>query len=118
MIVEKRFVRFDVSGFVEDKKTGFLHNEESVLGILNEFSEKAERATPIENGKNRYGVDVAYFRRTINRELNRPLTDHTPQELARVLARLSRTAAPEVMHEPEFKLEKPFKGRTQRNTGE
>lgn len=57
---------------------------------------------PNEQGKNRYGLDMAYFRRLINRELNRPLTDFKPDELARVLARASRTADPVVLHEPEF----------------
>jgi len=55
-----------------------------------------------ENGKNRYGLDVSYFRNAINRELNIPLTNHKPDELARVLARLSRTADESVMFEPEF----------------
>lgn len=60
---------------------------------------------PNEQGTNRYGLDVAYFRKTINRELNRDLRNFKPDELARVLARLSRTADKAVMHEPEFKLE-------------
>lgn len=55
-----------------------------------------------ENGKNRYGLDVSYFRNAINRELNRPLANHKPDELARVFARLSRTADESVMFEPEF----------------
>lgn len=33
------------------------------------------------------------------------MSNHRPDELARVLARLSRTADPAVMHEPEFKKE-------------
>ena len=57
---------------------------------------------PSEVGTNRYGLDVGYFRKTINRELNRNLVDFKPDELARVLARLSRTADSTVMKEPEF----------------
>ena len=56
----------------------------------------------VENGKNRYGLDVSYFRNVINRELNRPLTNHKPDELARVFAVLSRTADESVMFEPQF----------------
>lgn len=57
---------------------------------------------PSEHGKNRFGLDMSYFRNAINRELNRPLTDYRPDELAREHARLSRTADLAVMHEPEF----------------
>lgn len=53
-------------------------------------------------GKNRYGLDMSYFRNLFDRELNKPLADFTPKELARVLARASRTADPDVMHEQEF----------------
>jgi len=59
-------------------------------------------AVPNEHGKNRYGVDVAYFRNVINRELNRSLMDFKPSELARVFARLSRTADSKVLLEKEF----------------
>ncbi|MBO7920968.1 hypothetical protein J5X92_01890 [Alteromonas sp. K632G] len=64
--------------------------------------ELEQNLLPIENGKNRYGLDVSYFRNAINRELNRSLANHKPDELARVLARLSRTADESVMFEPEF----------------
>lgn len=57
---------------------------------------------PQERGANRYGLDMAYFRNLFNRELNRPLVDFTPSELARVLARAARTADPAVLQEPEF----------------
>lgn len=63
---------------------------------------KAEPPTPNEQGKNRYGLDMAYFRNVINRELNRPLVDFKPDELSRVFARLSKTADKAVMFEPEF----------------
>ena len=69
---------------------------------------------PNEQGTNRYGLDVAYFRKTINRELNRDLRNFMPNELARVLARLSVTADKQVIHEPEFSeahnLEQQAKG--------
>ena len=66
---------------------------------------------PNEHGKNRYGLDMAYFRNLFNRELNRPLTDFRPDELARVLARAARTADPEVLGEAEFRTdERPTLG--------
>jgi len=65
-------------------------------------AELEQAALPNEQGTNRYGLDVAYFRNAINRELNRPLVDFKPDELARVFARLSRAADSSVMHEPEF----------------
>jgi hypothetical protein len=103
-----RFIRnFYVDGHpILDRKTGSFYgnyNKNDLIELLNCIAEKAERATPVENGKNRYGVDVSYFRKTINRELNRPLSDFRPDELARVFARLSKTADPDVMSEPEFR---------------
>ena len=62
---------------------------------------------PNEQGKNRYGLDMAYFRNLFNRELNRQLTDFRPDELARILARASRTADSEVLNEPEFRTTRP-----------
>ena len=50
---------------------------------------------------NRYGVDVDYFYKIIKRELT-DLSSHTPDELARVLARMSVTADSGVFKEPEF----------------
>ena len=64
--------------------------------------ELEQNKLPIENGENRYGLDVSYFRNVINRELNRSLDNYKPDELARVLARISRTADKSVMFEPEF----------------
>ena len=73
---------------------------------LDGFEGRADetRATimPSEHGKNRYGLDMAYFRELFNRELNRPLVDFRPDELARVLARAARTADAAVLQEPEF----------------
>ena len=60
------------------------------------------RRKNVDIGKNRHGLDMGYFRSLFDRELNKPLADFTPKELARVLARASRTADPDVMHEPEF----------------
>lgn len=60
------------------------------------------RRKNVDIGSNRYGLDMSYFRNLFDRELNKPLADFTPKELARVLARASRTADPDVMHEPEF----------------
>lgn len=57
---------------------------------------------PNETGTNEYGLDVAYFRKTINRELNRDISRFKPDEIARVLARLSVAADKSVIYEPEF----------------
>ena len=56
----------------------------------------------VEHGKNRYGLDVAYFRDLFNRELNRTLHDYRPHELARNLLRMARTADESVIAEAEF----------------
>lgn len=53
---------------------------------------------------NRYGLDDQYFRKWMKRVLASGLEHYTPQELARELARMSKAAAPEVMHEPEFSI--------------
>ena len=90
---------------IVDRQTGMIYTSAykgDLIEILNHLSRLADRATPIENGVNRYGVDVAYFRKTINRELNRPLTDFRPDELARMFARLSKAADESVLREPEF----------------
>ena len=50
---------------------------------------------------NRYGLDVSYFEKWISRAL-RDISNYKPSELARELARMSRTADSEVMKEPEF----------------
>jgi hypothetical protein len=103
----ERFVKnSDVDGHpILDQKSGVLYgnyNKKDLITLMNDLAEKAERATPIENGKNRYGVDVSYFLNLINRELNRPLADHTPSELARVCARIAKAADSDVLLEPEF----------------
>jgi hypothetical protein len=82
-----------------------FENDWNEINQLRTELEQVKKELPsIERGANRYGVDVAYFRKTINRELNRSLRDFRPSELARVFARLSRTADEKVMHEPEFAL--------------
>lgn len=84
-------------------------HQETIADLRTQLAKANERVAeleknqpPIENGKNRYGLDVSYFRNVFNRELNRPLDNYKPDELARVLARLSRTADESVMFEPEF----------------
>ena len=61
--------------------------------------------------KNRYGVDVTYFRRWFDRSLQN-LADYKPDELARELARMSRTADGKVL------LEREFNGRESLNDNE
>ena len=76
--------------------------DERIAELQQEVERLKENQLPIENGTNRYGVDIGYFRKTINRELNHGLENFKPDELARVLARLSRTADKNVLLEPEF----------------
>lgn len=51
--------------------------------------------------KNRYGADCAYFKGRMQL-LMRDMDNFRPDELARELARMSRTADAAVMHEAEF----------------
>lgn len=51
---------------------------------------------------NQYGLDNDYFERKIAILHRDGLRNWKPDELARELARMSRTAAKSVMHEPEF----------------
>lgn len=62
---------------------------------------------PNEQGTNRYGLDMSYFRKLINRELNRPLTDFRPDEFARVCARMAAAADRSVLQESEFGRKQP-----------
>lgn len=64
--------------------------------------EQSQQALPNEHGQNRYGLDMAYFRNVINRDLNQPLDNHPPADFARMLARMAKTACSEVLAEPEF----------------
>jgi len=50
---------------------------------------------------NRYGVDVTYFQRWFERSL-KDLSNYKPDELARELARMARTADKKVLSEKEF----------------
>ncbi len=50
---------------------------------------------------NRYGVDITYFKKWIARAF-RDMNDYKPDELARELARMSRTADSAVIMELEF----------------
>jgi hypothetical protein len=84
------------------------------------YTHPASAAVPNEHGKNRFGLDMAYFRNLFNRELNRPLTDFRPDELARVLARAARTADREVLGEAEFRTDAgiPVSGLGQRKAAQ
>lgn len=52
-------------------------------------------------GKNRFGLDIEYFKRRLNRFI-RDLADFPPDEAARELARIARTADATVLNEAEF----------------
>ncbi|MBY6032151.1 hypothetical protein KUV59_03150 [Marinobacter daepoensis] len=83
-----------------------------IVELVKEYlAAQARNSVPNEHGKNRYGLDMAYFRRLFNRELNRPLVDFRPDELARVLARAARTADAAVLQEPEFQAARAEGGR-------
>ncbi|GAB0151063.1 hypothetical protein [Marinobacterium sp. BA1] len=70
--------------------------------VEQERDQLKDEVPPNECGSNRYGLDCSYFRGVINRELNRPLVDFKPDELARVLMRMAVTADAAVLSEPEF----------------
>ena len=52
-----------------------LRIEHGLIATLTDKGAKVdiEIKVPIENGKNRYGLDMSFFRNLINRELNQPL---------------------------------------------
>lgn len=77
--------------------------------LVAKYAELKDQCPPVENGRNRYGLDVSYFRQLINRELNRSLTDFKPEKLARVFARASVTADKSVIFEDEFQALNPLK---------
>ncbi|MEQ5834194.1 hypothetical protein [Marinobacter sp. NFXS9] len=94
----------------ERQGDGYQSHETAVAWSFWQSAQFETVLVPNEHGKNRYGLDMAYFRRLFNRELNRPLVDFRPDELARVLARAARTADPNVLQEPEFHLEQAREG--------
>lgn len=59
----------------------------------------------IDDGKNRYGLDVSYFNRWFGRVFN-DLSNYMPSEFARELARMSKAADSDVVMEFEFSKEK------------
>lgn len=52
---------------------------------------------------NRYGLDVDYFKRKL-KIIIRDVDNYTPSELARELARMSRTSDSKVLLEEEFSI--------------
>ncbi|WP_100913528.1 hypothetical protein [Pseudoalteromonas spongiae] len=50
---------------------------------------------------NRYGLDASYFTSKLE-QLIRDIDNYTPDEFARVMARMSKTADKNVVLEPEF----------------
>lgn len=69
---------------------------------LEKGSLKVEDFLPNEQGTNRFGLDTAYFRKTINRELNRSFQDAKPDEMARIFMRLAIAADSSILQEEEF----------------
>lgn len=69
---------------------------------LKENSNATSVFVPQEFGRNRYGVDVGYFRNAINSNLNIKLENYTPTELATVFARLAITADSAIFNNLEF----------------
>lgn len=60
-----------------------------------------ETTAPVQQPRNRNGIDAHYFHRKLGLLL-RDFDSLTPDELARSLARLARTADSAVLSEPEF----------------
>lgn len=107
--LENGFVRCERCGDQEDTATLDCMIDLKRLQSLLTAAPTAP-AVPNEQGKNRYGLDMAYFRKLFNRELLRPLVDFRPDELARVLARAARTADASVLQEPEFNVAQAVQG--------
>jgi hypothetical protein len=91
--------RLDAVRELVDRNESFMN---TIARLDADLRAARENAPPIENGTNRYGLDMSYFRGVINRELMMALDNHKPDELARVFARLSVTADSSVIREPEF----------------
>ena len=83
-------------------KGAFVDPYQQIRELESRIAELERSVPPNEHGTNRYGLDMGYFRNLLNRELNKPLVDFRPDELARVLARASKAAWPEVLQEREF----------------
>lgn len=66
-----------------------------------EMLEVAPKWPGAARGSNRYGLDVGYFTQKMMRMV-RDMGDFKPAEMARVLARMSKTADSAVLAEPEF----------------
>lgn len=105
--------RDELAAYIQRVKSAYVaaNTWEDVGDILTEHPEtslrrlKEEWNVPTEeHGTNRYGLDVSYFRRLFNRELNRTLRDYRPDELARILLRAAVTADKSVLDEMEFAL--------------
>jgi len=96
--IEVRGFPGDLHGFITLLQSALTETPTSAVERL-----KNEWNCPTnENGTNRYGLDVAYFRNLFNRELNRTLQDYRPAELARNLLRMARTADKSIIAEAEF----------------
>jgi len=80
--------------------------DEIATAVAEIYTHPASADKQSEQGNNRYGVDMSYFRELFNRELNSSLGNYRPDELARVLARAARTADATVLSEPEFQVDK------------
>ncbi len=89
---------FDINGFIAILENMLKETPE----IAAERLRQEWNCPTVENGRNRYGLDVSYFRNLFNRELNRTLQNYRPHELARNLMRMARTADKAVISEPEF----------------
>ncbi len=87
-----------------DKTATLFELKEKLEDLKIENNALKEGSFRIETGINQYGVDIGYFRNTINRELNRSLSNFKPEELARVFARMALAADKEVLMEPEFQV--------------
>jgi hypothetical protein len=99
----KMFVKFDASGeFV----TCRLNKHGMVFDCDASYVPYWDQAVPAQqvkehSGTNEYGLDVGYMAGKLNLFL-RDIDRHTPDEAARVLARLAKVADEKVLAEPEF----------------
>lgn len=90
---------FYAAGHAEGPNPDFVYLTRISQAVIDGLAQ----VRPASAGKNRFGLDMDYLKRKLNR-LIRDLADFPPDEAARELARIARTADATVLAEDEFNL--------------
>ncbi|WP_223508958.1 MULTISPECIES: hypothetical protein [unclassified Pseudomonas] len=88
---------FYAAGYAQGPNPDFVYLTRISQAVIDGLAQ----VRPACAGKNRFGLDMDYLKRRLNR-LIRDLADFPPDEAARELARLARTADATVLAEDEF----------------